>query len=153
MPAKTCIFNQEIHSMAIISQDVIKLGCSGSQGKIQIQTLFVLRTSQGRACHPTCSTMVENPLQIGLFFCKTKPICRMLKTKTGIVGILHKYICIYLYTLHSPRLIYLIHPVILPENSCQFALTCPERSRMDSWLKLEFHRAAIPQLYTLHFNF
>ena len=40
MPAKTCIFNQEIHSMAIISQDAIKLGCSGGQGKIQIQTFF-----------------------------------------------------------------------------------------------------------------
>jgi len=26
--------------MAIISQDAIKLGCSGGQGKIQIQTLF-----------------------------------------------------------------------------------------------------------------
>jgi len=26
--------------MAIISQDTIKLGCSGSQGKIQIQTFF-----------------------------------------------------------------------------------------------------------------
>jgi len=38
--------------MAIISQDAIKLGCSGSQGKIQIQTLlqhtvqFVLQLSR-----------------------------------------------------------------------------------------------------------
>ena len=40
MPAKTCIFNQEIHSMAIISQDAIKLGCSGGQGKIQIKHFF-----------------------------------------------------------------------------------------------------------------
>ena len=47
MPAKTCIFNQEIHSMAIISQDTIKLGCSGGQGKIQIQTFFVLGTPCG----------------------------------------------------------------------------------------------------------
>ena len=49
--------------MAIISQDAIKLGCSGGQGKIQIQTLLVLETPPGRACHPTCSTMVENPRQ------------------------------------------------------------------------------------------
>jgi len=33
--------------MAIISQDAIKLGCSGGQGKIQIQTLFVLGTPRG----------------------------------------------------------------------------------------------------------
>jgi len=44
--------NQEIDSMAIISQDAIKLGCSGGQGKIQIQTLlqhttqFVLKLSR-----------------------------------------------------------------------------------------------------------
>ena len=58
MPAKTYTFNQEIYSMAIISQvadsegDAIKLGCSGGQGKIQIQTLlqhttkFVLKLSR-----------------------------------------------------------------------------------------------------------
>jgi len=33
--------NQEIHSMAIISQDAIKLGCSGGQSKIQIQTYAI----------------------------------------------------------------------------------------------------------------
>ena len=43
--------------MAIISQDAIKLGCSGGQGKIQIQTLLVLGTLPGRACHPTCTTI------------------------------------------------------------------------------------------------
>jgi len=43
----------------------------------------------------------------------------------------------------------------LSKNLCQPVLSpaCPEHGRMgrtDSWLKLEFHRAAIPQLYTLH---
>jgi len=33
MSAKTCIFNQEIHSMTIILQDAIKLGCSGGMAK------------------------------------------------------------------------------------------------------------------------
>jgi hypothetical protein len=42
MPAKTCIFNQETHSMAVISQDAIKLGCLGGQGKIQIQPVLQL---------------------------------------------------------------------------------------------------------------
>jgi len=75
--------NQEIHSMAIISQDTIKLGCSGSQGKIQIQTFF-LGTPPGKVCHPTFSTVVENPLalpqvQISPFFCKTKPIYKKRK--------------------------------------------------------------------------
>jgi len=84
MHKKVCIFNQKIHSVAIISQDAIKLGCSGGQGKIQIQTLLVIRTPPGRVFHPTCSTVVENPLalpqvQISPFFCKTKPIYKKRK--------------------------------------------------------------------------
>ena len=48
--------------MAIISQDVIKLGCSGGQGKIQIQTLFDHATKRDLQLRLR-RTSVENPRQ------------------------------------------------------------------------------------------
>ena len=54
--------NQEIHSMAIISQDAIKLGCSGGQGKIQIQTFFEHAAQLVQQLRLR-RTSVENPRQ------------------------------------------------------------------------------------------
>ena len=48
--------------MAIISQDVIKLGCSGSQGKIQIQTFFEHAAQLVQQLRLR-RTSVENPRQ------------------------------------------------------------------------------------------
>jgi len=64
--------NQEIHSMAIISQDAIKLGCSGGQGKIQIRTLFQ---------HTTQFVLKLSRIlyKLTYFFYKTKPICEKAK--------------------------------------------------------------------------
>ena len=64
--------------MAIISQDAIKLGCSGGQGKIQIQTFFEHADQLVQQLRLR-RTSVENPLQIGLFLCKTNPISEKVK--------------------------------------------------------------------------
>jgi hypothetical protein len=58
--------NQEIHPMAIISQDAIKLGCSGGQGKTHAQTMFEHATQIVQQLRLR-RTSVENVRQIDLF--------------------------------------------------------------------------------------
>jgi len=49
-----------------------------SKCKITVQKSKIPRLAVALVA-TVCSTIVENPLQIGLFFCKTKPIFEKVK--------------------------------------------------------------------------